>query len=541
MGVTMPHFAKFLFIIMHLRSISVIPCLTLSLLSACGGGGNNPPAPPSVSVSVTTASVDLNTAAGDETSVMLQGTLSRDKPDLPVYLSVREIGGSFILPTTVAAPGTGFSLKLSALPTLAAGTYRGTIGLYACKDATCTDAYPGTVNLPYTLNVAAVGDWEMYQRDAAHTGYVPITLNPASFAKAWEWQRPGDGALDAAINPVVTGGGKVFVTGDVYFGQGILYALSEKDGSETWRRALGQVPAFSPPSVSKGRVYAAVTGQDDTALWALDATNGDVLSKSAFSGQWPHVMAPTVIGDQVLTGAGYYGGQTYAFSASTGASNWVHDAGGVWDMWAPAADDTYVYHHNGSALFIIDRATGATVAKIDDPLGSGSTGYAYFGGPVLGSKHDAISFAGGAFSGHASSSTEQYDQRVLSSFDLAQRRYNWSTADAYLTAPALAEGVLYAGRNTPSVLDAMDEATGKVLWSWFPPESAETIHRNIIVTRNLLFVSTDRAVYAIDLATRKSVWRYAEPGALALSADRTLYISVGAVNSTGKLVAIRLK
>ena len=168
-------------------------------------------------------------------------------------------------------------------------------------------------------------------------------------------------------------------------------------------------------------------------------------------------------------------------------------------------------------------------------------GYEYFGGPVLGSKRNAISFAGGAFSGHASSSTEQYDQRVLSSFDLAGRRYNWSTANRYLTTPAVADGVLYAGRNMPSVLDAMDEATGKVLWSWFPPESSETIHRNIIVTRNLLFVSTDRAVYAIDLATRKSVWRYAEPGALALSADRTLYISVGAVTSTGKLVAIRLK
>ena len=518
----------------------ILPSLVLSLLSACGGGGGGGSPAPSVLLSVTSAPVDLNLAAGDDIDVPLQGTWKKENLDAPVYLSVRDPAGRFALPQPQAATGASFSFKLSALPTVAAGTYSGAFEVRACKDAACADTWPGTASLPYSMKVAAVGDWEMYQRDAAHTGYVPITVNLARVAKAWEWQRPAD-SIGASINPVVTAGGKVLVTSDVYFGPGIVYALSEKDGSETWRYSLGQVPAFSPPSVSKGRLYAAVTGHEQTALWAFDTANGDVLAKSGFEGQWPQVMAPTVIGDQVLVGAGYYGGETYAFSATTGARNWVHQAGGVWDMYAPAADDTYVYHHNGSALFIIDRATGATVAKIDDPLGTGLNGYEYFGGPVLGSKRNAISFAGGAFSGHASSSTEQYDQRVLSSFDLAGRRYNWSTANRYLTTPAVADGVLYAGRNMPSVLDAMDEATGKVLWSWFPPESSETIHRNIIVTRNLLFVSTDRAVYAIDLATRKSVWRYAEPGALALSADRTLYISVGAVTSTGKLVAIRLK
>jgi len=29
----------------------------------------------------------------------------------------------------------------------------------------------------------------MYQSNAAHTGYVPVTLDPARFAKAWEWPR----------------------------------------------------------------------------------------------------------------------------------------------------------------------------------------------------------------------------------------------------------------------------------------------------------------------------------------------------------------
>lgn len=529
---------------MSLRLPCLVSCLALSLLSACGGGGGTsaPPAPPQPSVSLTLSSAPLSRdlAAGDEVGVTVEGGWSGQHLDGPVYLSVRDGAGRFTQPQAQAASGNSFSFALSTLPDLAAGSHAGSIEVRACKDPACAVTWPGTATLAYTLRVSAVGDWEMHQRDAAHTGYVPVTLNPARFARAWEWKRAAGSEPIGGINPVVAAGGKVFVTTDVYFGEGLVLALNEKDGSEAWRRSLGQVPAFGPPAVSGGRVYAAVTGHEQTALWSFDAAGGEVRAKSGFSGQWPHVMAPTVFRDQVLTGAGYFGGETYAFSATTGARNWVHQAGGAWDMWAPAADETYVYHHNGLALYLIERATGATAAKIDDPMGN-SSGYAYHGAPLLGSKRNAISFAGGAFSGRASSNVEQYEQRVLSSFDLEARRYGWSSASAYLTVPALAEGVLYAGRNQPAVLDAMDEASGKVLWNWFPPESGETLHRNIIVTRNLLFVSTDRAVYAIDLATKKTVWRHPEPGMLALSAGRTLYIATGATESDGRLVAIRLK
>jgi outer membrane protein assembly factor BamB len=91
-------------------------------------------------------------------------------------------------------------------------------------------------------------------------------------------------------------------------------------------------------------------------------------------------------------------------------------------------------------------------------------------------------------------------------------------------------------------LDAIDEATGQVLWSWAPTGNEDTtFHRNIVVTRNILFVSTDKSVYALDLATKTPVWSYPQPGMLAISADRTLYIATGASESNGSLVAVKLK
>jgi len=101
--------------------------------------------------------------------------------------------------------------------------------------------------------------------------------------------------------------------------------------------------------------------------------------------------------------------------------------------------------------------------------------------------------------------------------------------------------VVYAGSNTPKSFDAIDEATGQVLWSWVPPVSDLRFHRNVVVTDNLVFVSTDRAVYALDLATRQPVWSYPTPGTMAISGGGTLYIVEGAQQPTGRLIAIALK
>ena len=105
----------------------------------------------------------------------------------------------------------------------------------------------------------------------------------------------------------------------------------------------------------------------------------------------------------------------------------------------------------------------------------------------------------------------------------------------------MANGVIYAGRNNPKSLDALDEHTGQVLWSWPGTATDAEFHRNVVVTNNLVFVSTDQAVHAVDLVTHQLVWSYPVPGMLALSASGTLYIVEGAREPTGRLIAIRLR
>lgn len=524
-----------------------VPALAFALLTACGGGSSGSgaaptpdPAPATVQLTVSSGAVSREFSSGDVLEVVVAGSWAASNlgANSQVYLDVNDPTVGLATPRPILiGPASGFQAVLYTMASLPAGSRSGTIELRACKDAVCSGIYPGsTVSVPYTFKVNASLEWEMHQRDARHSGHVPITLDPSSFALAWQWQRPLGG-----INPVVTGNNKVYISTDVRFGEGAVYALAESDGSEQWRRSLGQVPALGPPAVSKGRVYAAVTGHEATALWAFEAATGNYVYKSPFAGQWPNVMAPTIQGDRVFTGAGYFGGETYAFLTDGGARSWTHTSGGVWDMFTPAVDDNFVYHYNGLGLYVIDRASGATVRSISDPFGKNAS-HSYHGAPLLGGRKNAIAFAGGAFSGRASSSAEQYEQRVLSSFNLESQAFEWASANSYLTTPAVAKGVIYAARNAPMALDAIDETTGKVLWSWTPSGTQETeFHRNIVVTDNLLFVSTDKSVVALDLATKAAVWRYPKPGMLAISAGRTLYIATGARESDGGLVAIRLK
>lgn len=210
------------------------------------------------------------------------------------------------------------------------------------------------------------------------------------------------------------------------------------------------------------------------------------------------------------------------------------------ERYTPAVNENYVYHYNGGALHVIHREAGVTAATIPDPAGR-IVSSSYFGAPIIGDDGAVFVFSDDASSGWAYNSHEHRTDRVISKFDVQSFTWLWSTQETYRITPALAEGVLYTAKAWPPRMDAIDAQSGEVLWSWMPEDETDLMfHRNIVVTRNLLFISTNARVYAIDLATREAVWSYERGGSIAISADRTLYVAAGGSTSTGLLAAIRL-
>lgn len=516
---------------------SLTPMVVTLALAACGGGGA--PAVPSLPTQLAatgTAPQLIEGATESDLTITATHTGTSNNAIVPVFQFNETV---FAQQGDIESTKAGtYVLRLRTKPGLAVNTYNGQIGFRLCQDKPCSTIYPGSSqSANYTVKVA-LSDWGTFQRNNAHNAYLHVTLDPAKFSKLWAWSRPaGDPEPVGGINTVATGNGMVFISKDIYFGQADVFALKETDGSQVWHYASGQMASEGPPAFANGTVYfAATTSGQGSRVTALDAATGSYKFNMPFGAQWPAYLAPTIQDDAVLNTSG----QLSSYSTLDGKLNWSVSAG-AYDLTTPAADSTYVYQYGtagGGNLSVFDRLSGATVATINDPFFPGWSGYSEFSAPMLGSNRNVIAFSGGGFSGRAASNSEQYESRVLVNYDVNKKAIAWRTEGAYLTHPALGNGVIYAASTTQ--LDAISEANGKVQWSWKLPATDTGFHRNVLVTDNLVFISTDKTIYALDLKTHQPVWQYAGAGNLAISGSGILYITTGATGSDGNLLAIKL-
>jgi outer membrane protein assembly factor BamB len=127
-----------------------------------------------------------------------------------------------------------------------------------------------------------------------------------------------------------------------------------------------------------------------------------------------------------------------------------------------------------------------------------------------------------AYSSQRSASTPS----ILVNWSTGTKAFVWRSATTYSTAPAVGGGRIYLSRANPGELNALDEATGRVLWGWAPPLGEQMIG-NTILTDTLVFVSTNKAIYAIPTqgSTHTPVWSAAGGGDMALTSDGTLIVT----------------
>ncbi len=562
-----------------MKSLFIAAALAaMTLVSACSGGGggggggssggstagSTPTIDVTVSASSSSASVVEGSSATATFTATATGTVSTPVVvdlayDKTVFSSVTETAGT--------TAGT-YVVTATTLPGLTAGTYTTPITLRLCEQTACTTVYSGST-VTYTLTlIVKPADWATYQGNAAHTGFLDVTLDATKFAKAWTWTLPVAGTYATAINSVATGDGYVFVSKDDYNGNGYVYALNETDGSVAWTANLGNVVSEGPPAYANGRVYVTdmTTGNGGSTL-ELDAKSGATLNTYPFYGGGNVLFAPVVANNHLITPfitqdprdpfVVFFVGviTSYALDGSH-SSLQAAASGGSRTSQAVATDGTTLYYYStptwekGTDFLDVFNASNLTAqASISDTyappqppsIGGGMTDDGYYGAPIIASAQTVLSYSGADYSGAILSSAEPLHARALVSFNRTANTLGWKSTNAYLTTPAVANGVAYVARNTPAVLDALDITSGAVLWSWTPPAGDTAFHRNVVVVNNLVFVSTDKHVYAIDLTTHQQVWSYAASGQLAISSNLVLYIATGATVGDGGLVAIQLK
>lgn len=155
------------------HTLSLVSYLSLTLLlSACGGGGGgdapapgsaNPgtgnsgaTTPPAPGFSVAIDRSELVFAGEEGASIapaVVLGTGSGVPPDT-LYLGSLDLG-SAIERVTVESVGTQAKFTVYPKSTLAPGTHRGNLQLFACRDSNCATHVSGSpVNVPYVVTLA---------------------------------------------------------------------------------------------------------------------------------------------------------------------------------------------------------------------------------------------------------------------------------------------------------------------------------------------------------------------------------------------------
>lgn len=105
-------------------------------------------------------------------------------------------------------------------------------------------------------------------------------------------------------------------------------------------------------------------------------------------------------------------------------------------------------------------------------------------------------------------------------------------------APAYAKDVVYILNANGTVLEARSAQNGSLLWmaSALSSDNFSRDYRNMVVSDNLVFISTTDITLAIDIKTRQVVWEHPFGGSLAISDRCVLYIK-----GTNRIDAINLQ
>jgi outer membrane protein assembly factor BamB len=480
---------------------------------------------------------------------------------------------------------TAYVAQLVTSTTLAVGEDKGTINVKVCADLACGTVY-GETNLPYDFTVASssnitsiatltgVSDWQTERGSASQANYLPITLDPSGFTIRWlqtnmeqlvpaGYVAGGWLVTDSTDRIVVIEVPASYDPGTSGEAVGGFAAYSETDGSPLWHEVLtdssGTQQQAGPLAASGGTLYTTQGPQigaqygGNVTFTGLSAETGAVVFQTpiadtfniqvtANAGCGPG--APLVAGSVVLVNPGCMPDSAYgslgatpiaAFDGTTGQSLWtgVPQGGSVGTSIASDGSDSY---------YIVPRATGSpTLTSLNQTNGStqwqstlaDGVGYEY-ATPALDGSGGAVLVAntqnGPLVDRYALTSGQLDWQITIPPQQLAAGVQAMAVANgtAYL---AYGEGIVSGGLN-PTVA-ALNLSDGSTAWSWSPPASASfgvTIG-DLIVTNNLLFVSTTNAIYAVDLSTHQAVWTLAVPGgSMAISPSGTLYVVTAVEN-----------
>lgn len=303
--------------------------------------------------------------------------------------------------------------------------------------------------------------------------------------------------------------------GTVYIGSGDgnLYAVDDRTGTERWRFAM-EGPADATPAVADGMVFALSRAG---VLHAMDAADGSPRWKFETGGEerldfWDFYLSDPLVHDgMVVFGSG--DGNVYALDRETGVERWRFGTGGIVHG-APVADERHVYVGGfDGALYALDLKSGAlawtfhTEGNPHFPLGELQRG------PAL---HDGVLYVG----------SRDYH---LYAVNAADGELLWKLEESggwIIATPLVEEHAIYFGASDGERFYAADREDGTVRWAI--PVQTRVFGSAVRAQDLLVFGGFNGKLFAVDAEDGGLRWTFQTPASRANFS--TVYDASGAIN-----------
>lgn len=363
-----------------------------------------------------------------------------------------------------------------------------------------------------------VHDWANYHYDVEHSGFVPVTLDPARFEAAWSTVLK----QDLYLSPVTTGPGSVFVSVNGYWDDHFLFSVDVATGEPRWIRHLSTVNGLNGPSFADGQVLVSSVEDENSFYMGFDAATGATLFQSPYDNSTPDItdgglpFLPPLVHD----GAVYFGANgglgAARLDVMTGSVQWARTegVGRTGDGWTGSYRDGRLYIA-GRGLRVLDAATGETVMDLGAPRYR--FGHNPPQGAILGPDGDVYSAVTGR----------------LIRWNTSDGSTDWQLDVNVFGQLTIVGDELYMRGGGYRWIEARRRSDGVVLWTWEPVDDAHRFTGSIVATENLLFVSSKDTTWALHRGSGLPVWSYPAGGELAISKEGYLIIASPRTTLTG--------
>ncbi len=359
---------------------------------------------------------------------------------------------------------------------------------------------------PLEANVLnATATWSNSQGNDGHNNFVLSKIDIQGISDLWEVE------LDDLFHPPVSTAEAIYLSSQTEAHQQSVQKRDSKNGQVIWQTEIDEAMALSKLVYGNSSLVVTATTPETGKLLSINIDTGEQASLSDIESSAVSSLTPSTFGkDIILDKQNEWSSFTYQgeakFNKTLAFNNHVK----------PLVTNNYIALCNDENLAVYNRNNGYITRLLNKEKVEGWAGCLENSTLVAITPNSLIS--------QSTSSPHQLQYINFKDLEL-----NWSLATSQQTSTAYAFGKLYYMNG--SNLTTVNVESGEILWQLSLPGESFS---NMVLTRNLLFISNEEKTLAVDLENESlSSWQKGVSGSLSFSGNN-LYIS-----NNEKLVALK--